>query len=263
MILYFSGTGNTRHVAHKLAELLGDTARALTSDELRHPAAASLDTSDSRIVWAFPVYSWGIPPVVEEYIRNVRAASAVAEATHHMVVTCGDDTGYTDRQWRRLMKLRGWKAGMAFSVQMPNTYVLMKGFDVDSPEVEAAKLAAAPDRLRRIASTITGGSDAIPEDERLVRGGWPWVKSAIIRPWFKRYAMSPRPFGTNGGCTSCGLCARSCPMANITMQSDARGEKRPSWGPACALCLRCYHICPRRAVTYGRATDGKGQYLCR
>ena len=27
------------------------------------------------------------------------------------------------------------------------------------------------------------------------------------------------------------------------------------------MCLRCYHICPRRAVAYGKSTATKGQYL--
>lgn len=38
------------------------------------------------------------------------------------------------------------------SVIMPNTYVLMKGFDVDTPEVADAKLKAMPDRVAHIAA---------------------------------------------------------------------------------------------------------------
>ena len=35
---------------------------------------------------------------------------------------------------------------------------------------------------------------------------------------------------------------------------------RPAWSDRCALCLRCYHICPHRAVQYGRATAAKSRY---
>ncbi len=169
-----------------------------------------------------------------------------------MLTTCGDDMAYTDRRWKRLIAARGWQAAGAFAVAMPNTYVLMKGFDVDSPETAAAKLAAMPAAMERIADAIGSGDPDI-----LIRGSWPWVKSYVIYPWFVRHAMSPRPFHHTGACTGCGGCARSCPLGNIAMQPGGT----PHWGNRCAMCLRCYHSCPRNAVAYGKATAGKGRYM--
>ena len=123
------------------------------------------------------------------------------------------------------------------------------------------KLNAMPEQVKAIAARISdAGAAPLP---LLVRGAWPRIKSSVIRPLFERFAMSPAPFHVNGGCTGCGLCARSCPMNNISMLStDNDATARPHWGKNCALCLRCYHICPRRAVAYGRhATDGKGQWI--
>ncbi|MDE5661003.1 MAG: EFR1 family ferrodoxin [Muribaculaceae bacterium] len=254
MILYFSGTGNTRRAATLLSEALGDTdLRRLTPQMLLDPASARFDMSvgDTRVVWAFPTYSWGIPPVVAAVMRGCMAGQGFSDATHYMLATCGDDIAYTDRQWRRIMKARGFRAGGAFSVVMPNNYVLMKGFDTDSDEVAARKLAEAPDAIRRIADAIRDGGADIAVRLRFSR-----IKSSVIYPSFVRYAMSPRPFGSNEGCVSCGKCAASCPMDNIAMK-----DGRPVWGTHCAMCLRCYHICPRHAVTYGKATDGKGQYF--
>ena len=61
-----------------------------------------------------------------------------------MVATCGDDTGLTAREWTALMCEKGLTADAQFSVQMPNTYVLLPGFDVDSPTLEAEKFGAMP-----------------------------------------------------------------------------------------------------------------------
>lgn len=254
MIVFFTGTGNTRHCSQLLAEELGESLHELCTDELRKPANASLDIpkEEQRIIWAFPTYSWGIPPVVARYIAEVKLSIRAANATHYMLTTCGDDMAYTDRQWRRILGKRGVRAAEAFAVEMPNTYTLMKGFDVDSPEVERRKLEACGERIRHIADAIRNGKPS-----ELIRGTFPAVKSSVIYPWFKRFAMSPKPFHANEGCISCGLCARSCPMENISMNDGL-----PAWGDNCALCLRCYHICPRHAVAYGNATDGKGQYMC-
>lgn len=246
MILYFSGTGNTRMAAYLLGEALGEKTveMDMTSE------APALTAEGGRIVWCFPTYSWGVPPVVAEYMRTVRLDGA-ERMEHHMLTSCGDDMGYTDRQWAALVRGRGWNPKGAYAVVMPNTYVLMKGFNVDSPELAASKLEAVPRRISEVADAIRKGKPDMP-----VRGSFPWIKSKIIYPWFVRFGMSPKPFHATGGCTGCGLCARSCPCGNIVM---ADGE--PHWGDRCALCLRCYHICPRRSVAYGRATDGKGQYM--
>ncbi|MBD5233311.1 MAG: hypothetical protein HDS65_03935 [Bacteroidales bacterium] len=253
MIIYFSGTGNTRVAAEKLGQLLGDAdVRPFTASELRQPADAFIDCKPGdRVVWAFPTYSWGIPPVVAEVMKQCRFGAGAQSATHVMLTTCGDDMAYTDRQWRKIMHRRGLSTAGAYAVVMPNIYTLMKGFDVDSPALAAEKLAAAPDTLGQIVASIKSGGADMP-----VRLKFSGVKSHIVYPWFVRFAMSPKPFHSNEGCISCSLCARSCPMQNITMH-----EGRPQWGSQCALCLRCYHICPRHAVAYGKATDGKGQSI--
>lgn len=254
MILYFSGTGNTRYVAEMLGARLGDSdVRAFTPDELRNPDGAAFDTRHRRVIWAFPTYSWGIPPVVAEIMKRARFGDGFMRARHYMLTTCGDDVGLIERQWRSLMRRRGLTAGSAYAVVMPNTYTLMKGFDVDPADMAAEKLAQAPAAVARIAETIEKNTSG----DILVRKSFSWFKSAVIYPWFVRHAMSPRPFHADDGCTGCGTCARTCPMANITMENG-----RPEWGSACAGCLRCYHICPRHSVRYGKATDGKGQYMC-
>ena len=242
-------------VAKELGRRLGDEdIRLMNAKMLLHPEEFTLDvsgkSSDERIFWAFPTYSWGIPPVVVNYMVNVSADDSVKSARHYMLTTCGDDIGYADRQWRKIMKVRGWDAAGAFTVQMPNTYVCMKGFDVDSPELEKEKLSDAPKAIEKIAEAIRDGGKDI-----LIRKSFSWVKTYFIYPWFKKYAMSPKPFHSTDICISCGKCAASCPMDNIVMK-----EGHPKWDDHCAMCLRCYHICPVHAVEYGKATKGKGQY---
>jgi MinD superfamily P-loop ATPase len=129
----------------------------------------------------------------------------------------------------------------------------MKGFDVDTPEAAAAKVAAMPARVREIAEKIRRRFS----DSDVTRGSWAWVKSAIIYPYFKAFCMSPKPFATTPDCNGCGKCARNCPLHNITISTPQ--NPTPQWGTHCALCLRCYHGCPAHAVIYGKATAGKSQ----
>lgn len=272
MILCFSGTGNSLLVARQLSQQLAQQVVMLEHDLLLDPQAHPLQLAEGEpMVWVMPIYSWGVPRVVKRFIRHARIAGA-PEAAHYLVCTCGDDIGYADNQWRNLLSHRGWTSRGSFSVQMPNTYVLMKGFDVDTPDVAAAKLAAMPERVTSIGGRILAGSI----DSDVVRGSFPWVKTHIIYPWFTAFATSPRPFRAEAACTSCGLCARTCPLGNIAMNAAATiptatpaqdvtsspaapSSSHPTWGRICALCLRCYHQCPHHAVAYGTATATKGQ----
>lgn len=242
MIVCFSGTGNSRWVAERLAERLDDQVVMI---DRRVYDRDSLEVS-GRVVWVFPIYSWGVPPVVRKVISGVRG-----EAEHWMVATCGDDAGLADRMWRRDLERVGGTTRGVWTVQMPNTYVTMKGFDVDPVDVAEAKVAAAGPRVEEIAGKMLNGE--VVTD--VVRGSFAWIKTRIIYPWFVRHAMSPRGFGSSDACTGCGKCARSCPLSNIVLK-----ERRPSWGTVCAFCLECYHVCPTHAVTYGSSTRSKGQY---
>lgn len=241
MIVCFSGTGNSKAVAERLAALLGDSLHFI-------PDGIPPCTDSKPVIWVFPIYSWDIPPIVRKFML----ASGFAKGTEHfMVATCGDDIGLAAQNWRAVCHKKGWIAKAAFSVQMPNNYVCMKGFDTDDDSLVSKKLAAMPARVEAVAEAIRSNGTT----DNVVRGSFAWMKTRIIAPYFHRFCMNPDDFNVNEQCISCGKCEKSCPCDNITLT-----DSRPVWGKECAFCLRCYHICPVHAIGYKKETDGKGQY---
>lgn len=246
MIFWHSGSGNSYHVAERIAHLLGHDMRRM----LPGSGATGADCgSDTKIIWVFPIYSWGMPPLVREFMS---LSQGLERMEHYMVCTCGDDVGLTHESWRRMMRRKGWRARGAWSVQMPNNYVLLPGFDVDPKPLEASKLEHSEDRIAEVARGISCGAKV----DSVERGAQPWIKSRILYPLFIRFLTSPRPFHATAGCISCGKCSRICPVGNITMKGGA-----PEWGESCTMCLGCYHVCPCHAVAYGKITRRKGQYF--
>lgn len=238
MIYYFSATGNSRHVAHSLAEITGDKCYDIAEG---HP-----DTVDTLVIVS-PVYSWGLPLPVVEWIDRLSATPNYCAG----VLTCGDDTGHAPAMMRKALARRGVAMNACWSVQMPNTYVILPGFDVDPPELEARKRSAASARI----AAIAGGIIRRINITDVVEGSFPRLKTAVVYPLFRRWSISPARFHTNDKCIGCGQCASHCPRHNITMTNS-----RPVWGKDCVSCLACYHHCPHHALHYGKITMKKGQY---
>ena len=252
MIICFTGTGNSRRIADMVSKSLGDSIERLAPGLMRSPEKASLDVTDGRLIWVLPIHAWGMPLTVENVLAKITVTSPTP-IIHHLIVTCGDDIGYADNDWRGAVEARGWICGSAFSVQMPNNYTFIRGFDIDSEKVAQVKLATMPERVDKIIEAID--NNVMVTD--VVRGSYPWIKTRILHRLFIRFLTNTKPFHATDDCNSCGQCMRNCPLSAIQMQ-----DGKPNWTGVCTMCSRCYHACPHHAVAYGRATAHKGQYMC-
>lgn len=244
MILYFSATGNSRYIAELLAKRLQDVAVDISESD----SEFVLNEGES-IGFVFPVHSWGMPKHLRQRISQLRFGNVEGNYCY-LVCTCGDDTGLTAEEWSECVRGIGLVPKAEFSVQMPNTYVLLPGFDVDKKDVEAKKLSQAACDVEEISYRIsekTGG-------DFTYHGGFAWVKSKVIRPPFMKF-MGDKMFYADDSCSGCGLCVKKCPVNNIIIE-----DGKPIWRGNCINCLACYHYCPHKAINYGHRTKTKGQY---
>lgn len=69
MILYFSGTGNARLLAERLAEILGEEIFDL-SPSLCHEGKTF--KSEKPFVIMSPIHAWGLPNEVADYLSACR-----------------------------------------------------------------------------------------------------------------------------------------------------------------------------------------------
>lgn len=253
MIFYFSGTGNSKHVAEQLAAMLGERLVAIAEAVAEGTLTFALAEGES-VGWVFPTYSWGPAPVAADFASRVQLQGCCAHTYCYMVTTCGDEVGETVTMFAKSLGNIRLKA--AFSVQMPNNYILLPGFDVDDKALERSKVEASAARIKAVAEAIAAQREIID----VVVGPWRRLKSRLIYPLFRRFAMSDKAFAANADvCTRCGLCACVCPANNITLD----GGSLPRWHGNCTMCLSCIHRCPVRAIEYGKATRSKGRYFFR
>ncbi|MGG6314333.1 EFR1 family ferrodoxin [Paenibacillus macerans] len=249
MIFYFTGTGNSLYAARAIASEQGEElisiAAALSGNRERHEYELR---ENETIGFVHPVYAWGPPPIVLEFIKKLELRNYRGNYVFS-VVTCGGSAGNTMKVMADSLQKQGLRLNSGYSVVMPNNYIMMG--DVDSEEVQQEKLRATDGTLRHINEAI--GRKA--EEFQVIKGRVPWLVTGIIHPMFVKGAMNTAKFHANDRCTGCGICAKVCNCGNIQV------SETPAWGQRCTQCLACIHYCPVQAVQYGQATVKKGRYV--
>jgi ferredoxin len=253
MIFYFSGTGNSLWVAKELCKAFNEPLVSIAEVMKggNHEIIYSLQPAE-KVFIIYPVHSWGPAVLVSRFISRLKLKEYAGQAVYS-VCTCGDECGYTENKIKRWLGRKGITLSGSYSLQMPNNYILLPGFDVDSQEVEKRKVREASGRLAAIVHAVREATG-----EKLYQtGSLPFLKSRIVYPLFVRYALRQIFFYATEACIYCGICVKSCPTGTITMEKG----KSPKWKKdTCVQCLACIHHCPERAIEYGNISKKKGRY---
>lgn len=246
MIVYFTGTGNSRYCAQLLAHRLDDTCIDSTPF-IRDGIAAEL-SSQKPWVFVAPTYSWRLPRVFVSFLESGRFSGS---REVYWVMTCGSDIGKSPVYNHALSVRMGLHDHGTLPVVMPENYIAL--FSTPGPEEAKSILQAARPVMEEGARRIGQGLDFPPVKPRALDG----LKSGIVNTLFYRFNVKANPFTVSNACISCGTCETSCPLGNIHLE-----EGRPVWGATCTHCMACICSCPVEAIEYGTSSRGKPRYQC-
>lgn len=262
MIFYFSGTGNTRWAAQKVAAATADRLVNIAEEMLAAETAQASDpqftytlAQDERIGFFFPVHGWRPPRLVLDFLDSLHLTNADSHYAY-VVCTAGDNVGEAVSILEKRLQTMGIKIDSVISLIMPESYVGLPFMDVDTPAKEQCKKMEADNKLTRFIADIIECRSGVRD---ITIGHWPRINSRLIGSVFVKKLVTDRPFHVVADrCLHCGKCASVCPVANIHFEKG--GE--PSWlhNGKCLSCFACYHHCPTHAIEYGGRTKKKGQY---
>ncbi len=246
MILYFTGTGNSRHIAERLADLLGDEVininkRIKTNDN------STIET-DERLIVVAPTYAWRMPLIVEEWLSKTSFSGA---KSMWFVMDCGGEIGNAPKYNRTVCEGKGLIYKGTFQIVMPENYVAM--FDVPN-ETESRNIVSAADKSVDMAAATIANNDDFPVPRN---NAYDKIMSDIVNPIFYRFFVKAKQFDADSRCVGCGKCVELCPLNNITLK-----DGKPNWGNNCTHCMACICYCPTEAIEYGKKSVGKRRYRC-
>ena len=287
MIFYFSGTGNTKWAASKLAaatrEDLISIAPYMRADDSSHNLAEPFILKENeRLGFVFPVHGWRVPKLVREFICKMKIQREPSDATGgnkakaddcqknrpfaYCVCTAGDSIGLTIENLNEvisqnpsLLALGITEVSSSYSLIMPESYIGLPFMDVDPKEREIRKKENAAQELAVVCEEIFDRKEGI---SRLVKGPIPWFFTKVVGGFFENVLITDKRFHVEKDrCVKCGICANVCPVGDI---KGGHGEY-PVWlhHKDCLTCFTCYHHCPHHAIEFGNQTQKKGQYYFR
>jgi len=230
-VFYFSATGNSLSVAKKIGSIISSIPQEL--HDMKEKGSDHIIATDSDAVGiVFPVYFGRLPRPVKEFIECLKTDAPYVFA----VMTYGEIAGCAASDFVRTARRSGLSPAYVRTLKMVDN-----NFSV----VNVEKQVRTQGR-KHIAGHLSEIVYDIRHRRRFVER--PGIIDRITSFVEDRMTAedAPRRFSVETyKCTGCGICAKVCPMANLSMT-----DGRPTWGDNCLKCTACYHNCPQEAIRY-------------
>ncbi len=244
MILWFSGTGNSRRAARIISQALAEECVSM-NDYIQREAPGDF-SSQRPFVFVTPTHGWRMPRAVESFIRG---SVFSGDRRAYFVMTCGDDIGAAGEHNRRLCAERGLEYMGTRALVMPENYLAM--FPVPEQDEAMRIVAMAEKKALRIAEEI-GSGVRLPDTAPTAVDR---AKSSLVNTLFYTFSVTDRGFHVTDECLSCGNCAEGCPVNDIDLR-----DGRPVWLGRCIHCMSCIARCPAEAIEFRGVSRGKNRY---
>lgn len=228
---YFLGTGNTQTLVDYVVRRLISQGHHVSLKRIENgyePDSAAAD------LWlAFPVNSQAVSPFIWRFMQSLPRS----EGTKVYVITTLNNSAYVLQPLYNLLKTKGYVPASACELSMPNNMLESEACN----DLDQRLFAAAYHTIDHwIRQTMAGeGSwSSQYKGSKFVS----FLSRRTVLPWMSmRVMLKLRTNPTK--CTTCGLCARQCPVGNITMM-----DQFPVHGSKCEFCMKCAANCPKKAI---------------
>lgn len=247
VVYYFSGTGNSLAVAKGIAGGIGECT--LLPIASFRDAPSPIDPGADTVGIVCPVYFVGLPVLVAEFAGRLDLSRV---SYLFAVVTLGGMGA--SPALHLLDRILSGKSGRSldagFKVLMPGNYLPL----YQAPEGEKREKI-----LTGAAAEVPHIVDAVSRRERHPPGT-SLISPILLKLAYRKFSRTvherDHDFTVDAACTSCGTCARVCPVGNIRMS-----DGRPDWLHHCEMCLACLHFCPVTAIQWGPRTRDRPRRL--
>jgi len=246
IILYFSGTGNTKYLSEHFAEIMKSTSYSIEDNE----DFEGLISRNETIAFCYPIYGSCVPEIMRDFVLK----NKVGLKGKNLIIFCTQMlfSGDGARVFTELIEDIDVNIVYAEHFNMPNNICNFFLLPVKSREKARRALEKADRKLLKTCNYIENGK----VNKRGFNIFSEYVGLISQRLHFRTIEKkAKKDVRISPDCNSCGKCVQVCPRKNLEIHDNKISQKGK-----CTLCYRCVNICPQKAITVLLHTRVKKQY---
>lgn len=246
MIIYFSGTGNSKFVADMLADILNDKAINVLSLIREHKSG---DFIDDKLIFVSPCY---VSCLLKEFEDLLLRSNYKENAKAWFIFTGAGTKSGSSHYVKKIAKKKHLNYMGIHQIAMPQNYIMF--FTTKDEETNKKIISNAIPVIKRIGNKIKNNERLNEQKEHDLE----FLIDSPVRAWYRSSFTKTKKFYATDKCIGCGTCVNVCPLNNIKLV-----DNKPEWGKSCMHCTACINLCPKKAIEYGKRTINKYRYVCK
>lgn len=236
-IYYFSGTGNSLHVARELGKLIPETS-LIPVVSLYYKE--NIKTNAETVGFVFPIHLTMAPRILRKFINNLSLKSA------EYIFAVATRAGTQHRAFKDLesiLKRKGKILDACFTLNMGSNDPKLKDWHAATKEELSIIENEVQKNLDFIQKIILNKHKCYEEDKTYTDPVPGFTILSWIFPYINRFYSVD--FYSDSNCVGCGTCEKVCLSGKISMNNE-----KPVWQQEvrCFSCNACLNYCPNQAI---------------
>lgn len=235
IMLYFSGTGNSKFIAHNFSKILDCDYYSIEEKKPFH----DMIKDHSIIAFCYPIYGSLVPKIMRQFVSNhvpiLKGKKIIVFCTQ--LLFSGDGA----RALTDLIPDKHCQYIYAEHFNMPNNICNFPLFPITSKEHNEKVKKKSFIKIKKACADIQAG--------RVKLKGFHMFSRILGMTqglfWPKMEKKLAGAIQIDDSCTKCGRCIALCPVNNLKLENGSITTNNN-----CICCYRCLNLCPQKAI-YG------------
>lgn len=245
LMLYFSGTGNSKYIANLFSQSVGAKCHSI---EEKIDFKKEIQKHET-IGFCYPIYASNIPRIMREFVYKYSELLK----NKKLIIFCTQliFSGDGARVFTDILPDGYGEVIYAEHFNMPNNLCNCGIFSVKNGDKIKKYIKSAEKKIERICKDLEKG--------KIRKRGFNKFSNIMGKcqgmHWIEIEEKNKSSVQVDDDCIKCGLCTKICPMKNLDLVNGEIVQNNN-----CILCYRCVNACCRKSITVLIHKKPKTQY---
>lgn len=234
LIHYFSGTGNTYHMAKIIVDKIKKQGYEVVYNNIESGNKEQVNDFTLHI-FLYPIYGFGTPSIVLRYLKNLKPVDGCKTS---IICSCVEFEGQSLTHTTSILRRKGYDVFLTDIGIYPHNWTQIAN-PVDE-KIQRKVFEDTDNRIVKLTDKIINFEVSMRKCS-ILNLGWSWFVFILFTILGRR--ILGKTFIADSSCISCQKCKEVCPVKAIHLSKG-----KPKWNWKCENCQRCINICPSKSI---------------